>query len=749
MSRIRTSDSWSRYWAEGLYARRRWFLIVGVTLVGLAMTTLSEIEVDNTLKRYMVEGDPALQSYRAFQSTYGNDETVLVGLQRPEGLLTSHGLALVRAATERIRGVDGVARVQSLTTQVRVQPTIAGPRVEPVVPPGSLSTDQMTSLRRSIQSDSVLARFISDDGTMSAVIARMEPAGRLDGRRAAVLDSIRHRLRSLDASVHLGGIGVILDALNEATTRDSALVLLAALLVIVGLLGAFFRRLGPVLVTVGVICAAALWLMGLYGAAGKSVNTVTLVIPTLILVVGTADCVHLLLHAARRPDHLSGKERTIRTIAHLLFPCAVTSLTTAAGFAVLTTSAIPLVQDLGLFSAIGVLGAFLAALIGCVNALPYAWSLPDRPDDGALDALVEGAVHTGSQNWRGVLIGAVVATLLAVVGATMLTVDTNSMGYLYPDHPAREDARLIEEKLGAYTPLEFVVRSDSSVLHPTLMRAVQTWEDRVETAGAVGWHRSAADVLHRLGSTLHGPSRVDTPGALTALLHAARSHSQRLQALHAHPHQLRVTFGVPIQSAQGLRRTIATVKDAAAALPSDVTVKETGYLPLYVRMTRLIVDAQLRSFGLALLIIPGIIALLFGGLWAAGWSLVPNLLPVLFTLGAMGVLGIPLDIVTVTIAVIVFGLVVDDTVHLLHRYAEVQSSRRASDALNVAARRTGRKMMSTTAVLAGGFLVLVLAHNRSVVWFGGLVSGALAAALVTDLLVFPAILAAIQETWHR
>jgi hypothetical protein len=745
----RDTDSWSRRFAEGLYAYRRWALTIGILLAGLAVVPTVGIEVDNTLRRYMVEDDPALQSYRKFQTTYGNDETVLVGLRRPAGLLTPDGLALLHTATQRVRQIDGVVAVQSLTTQVRVQPTLAGPQVRPLVPPGSLAADQATALRRHVQTDSTLARFVSDDGTMASLVARMPPADRLKGRRGAILDSIRHRLQPLDASVHLAGIGVILEALNEATTQDSAFVLLAALVVIVLLLGVFFRRIGPVLVTVGVVCTAALWLMGLYGAAGKAINTVTLIVPTLILVVGTADCVHLLVHAAHLPDTLSGRERTIRTISYLLFPCAVTSLTTAAGFAVLTTSAIPIVRDLGLFSAIGVLGAFAAALIGGTNALPHAWSTPRRPGDGGLDALLEKTVETGFRYGRVVLAGAVVVMGVAVLGITQLTVDTNSIGYLYPDHPVRQESRLIEEKLGPYAPLEFVVRADSTVIRPNLMRAVRIWTRRVENTDKVGWHRSAADVLRRLQAALGGVRRVETPQQLKGLLTLGASHSRRLRELRAHPAQLRVTFGIPIQSARAVRATIATVKEAAAALPPDVTVEETGYLPLYVRMTRLIVDAQLRSFGWALLVIPATIALLFGGLWAAGWSLVPNLLPVLLTLGTMGTLGIPLDIVTVVIAVIVFGLVVDDTVHLLYRYANARTSRSRTEALREAARRAGRMMCITTAVLAGGFLVLALAHNRSVVWFGLLVSGALVAALVVDLLVLPALLARVENTEDR
>jgi len=741
MSSAPDADSWSRRFAEWLYAHRRGLLAIGLLGAVLAVGPTMGIEANNTLRQYVVESDPALASYQQFQNTYGNDETVLIGLRRSEGLLTPDGLRVLRTATERIDAIEEIVEVQSLTTQVRLQPTLTGMRTRPLVPSGSLSVDRAAALRRHVRRDSAFSRLVSADGKMAAIIARMPPAEQLDGRRGAILDSIRHRLRPLNASVHLAGMGVILEALNEATTQDSALVLLASLVGILVLLAVFFRRIGPVVVTVGSVSVAALWVMGLYGAMGKSMNTVTLVIPTLIMVVGTADCVHLLVHAAHRSDALSRREHTIRTVSYLFFPCAVTSLTTAVGFGVLATSAIPIVQDLGLFSALGVLGAFAASLIGGANAVPYGWSRPHRPDDNALDALLDGTVRTGLNRWRMVLAGGAVAAGLAVFGITQLTVNTNSIGYLYPDHPVREDSRLIESKLGPYAPLEFVVRTDSTMLRPVLLGAVRRWARRVEATGAVGWHRSAADELYRLRAEV-GREGGQASSQIRGLLALGRSHSRRLDELADHPAQLRVTFGIPIQSAQGLRATIDTVRaQADGVLPADVTVEATGYLPLYVRVTRLIVDAQLHSFGWALLVIPALIGLLFGGLWAVGWSLVPNLLPVGLTLGAMGALGIPLDIVTVTIAVIVFGLVVDDTVHLLHRYADARHTQAPEQALATAARRAGRMMAITTAVLAGGFLVLALAQNRSVVWFGTLIAGALGAALVVDLLLMPALLA--------
>ncbi len=285
------------------------------------------------------------------------------------------------------------------------------------------------------------------------------------------------------------------------------------------------------------------------------------------------------------------------------------------------------------------------------------------------------------------------------------------------------------------------------LLRPDLLRAVETWQRRARNTGAVHWHQSPVDDLRRLNAALPGgtPTVPESANRLQGLVQLGSRKLSYLDDFRAHPDQLRVTFGVPTQSAEGVRQAIDTVH-AVASLPNDVTIRATGFLPLYVRMMGLLTDALVSSFGLALLVILSMIGLIFRSLRAALLSLIPNVLPVLLSLGLMGWCAIPLNVATMTIAAVVFGLVVDDTIHLFRHYVVAREAKAPVPAIRESAHHTGRRMTITTSVLAAGFLVLCLTQIKSILWVGLLSTVAIVVALAADLLVLPAVLAALCGT---
>ena len=314
----------------------------------------------------------------------------------------------------------------------------------------------------------------------------------------------------------------------------------------------------------------------------------------------------------------------------------------------------------------------------------------------------------------------------------------------------RVDSDRLESDFGPYTPLEFVVSHPEGVKQPAVLQGIAEWQDSMDVDYQVGWTRSLADVVQRLDQVLSGRRSSMVPSDARSIeqllfLYEADADSDLPRFLDSTETRTRVTVGVRMTSAQEFGETISRLT-SLANLPAGTTIQPAGYIPLYVRIMDHIVHSQLSSFAWAFVVIFLLIGVLFRSVRMAIIAVPANLLPVLLTLGVMGFVGIRLDVATVTISAIVLGLVVDDTTQFLYRYRAIErSGLDTAAAVRQAVQSVGRPMMITTLVLAGGFSVLGLAAIKSVAYFGGLLAVALLSALLSDLLVIPALLVVLAR----
>lgn len=686
--------------AAFIWDRRRLLALACAAVSVLALCQARTVGVDNSLRIWFVDDDPHLVAYRSFQARFGNDEVVIVAFERAEGMAADAGLQLLRRAEAQLAAVDGVAQVLSIAD---VADALRAVGFE-----GDLRS-------RILAEDTLRDRLISRDGRVAAIVVRMQPGDDIDLRRDQVLADIEQALARLGEPHHLAGIGVLYVALNRLSMIDAFALFCAAVVVMFILLWRIFRRLTPAALSLGVACVAMLWTIGLYGAAGRSLNMVTSAMPTVILVVSVAQMVHILLYAARQPQLGERRARAVAVIGHMLPPCLLTIATSAFGFAALASSPLPAVRDLGVFTAAGLLCCCALSLLGSAFVLASPRREPRPGDRGWLPqvALRLGAIGMRRPGLTLAVAGA--AVLIAGAAGTRVAVDSFTLEYLPPDHPVRRDSALIEDRLAPYVPMEFLLRPAAGLARAELLTAIERWQRAGERLPGVGWSRSPVDDA-RTGVALE--PRVDASGAL------------------------RVTFSVRMQSANSVDRTMRTLI-GAAQMPQGTVVEPAGYLPLYVRMVEQIVASQISGFALAFVAVFGAIALAFRSAAIAALALPSNLLPLLIVFGAMGAAGIRLDAATATIAAVVLGLIVDDTVHLLYRLrAELDRQAHQADtaaALRATVGSAGRAIVATTLVMTLGFSVFAFSEIRSLVYFGLLIALAMATGLLADLVLVPAL----------
>jgi predicted RND superfamily exporter protein len=700
-------------------ARRPWRALAAAAVVVAPLAAAGAgLAPDNSLSVWFVDDDPALADYRAFQREFGNDEVVVVAYRAPGGGLSEEERAVQRRLVSRLAAVEGIDRVLAPGPAWEAMPDTAAGRAY---------------LRR--------AGMLAAGDSVVSVLARVSPRHDIDEVRGRVLDDVRREAGAVlagERAPHYAGLGVLYDALNRETIRESGRYLALALGLMAVLLWLTLRRASAVLIALAPSGATAVATLGLYALSGRPFTQVTAILPMLVLVIGLSDAIHLVTHydeeRAAHPGGTEAERRALvaRAAAWVALPNLFTALTTAAGFAALASSRMPAVRDLGLAAAVAMVAGWASTLVLGTAALALR-DLPPRPRrergglvDRAVDAL---ARHVPRRRWIVVAVTAA-ATAALLVGAMRTRVDTYTMELLTAGHPARLDSRWIEENAGFYMPLEMVATAapGRTWRDPEMLRLLADWQRRAEGGDAAG------AVLDR---TFGAP---DVPGiALASPPDTAAAGAY----LSPDGRRARVTAFVPMTSTRGFARTAAALERLGGeVLGARATLRASGYVPLYLRITDYTVQSTVWGLGISTAIVFAMIGLLLRSPRLTAAAVPTNLLPVALVFGVMGWGGIPLDIATATIGAIVLGISVDDTIHFLFRYREERAAGLPTgDAVAATFRATGRAVIFASLVLALGFAVLTVSGSRSIASFGLVSAVSIAGAMLADLFLLPALLA--------
>ncbi len=752
----------------GLLVKHRWFVLIAVVVVlaALAPGLATSLKPDHTLDVWFLDDDPNLEAYETFQQNFGNDEVVVVRSETPAGGLSREALTTMVEVSDLLSRIDGVEQVHSALS-VMIATSEEGARRHPIalelgdVPDSETELDNFAEQARA--HPLIEGHLLDNEGDGYALVVQMEATSDFDDRRPRILTDIEEVLQSIfgDRDYQRGGVGVIYQALNDLTERDFGIFLGLGYLMIFALLWWVFRSVRLVLAALFAVAGGTVAALGAMGWLGIQVNMITVLLPTLIAVLGIADAMHFPISYRRvsraRPD---ADDATVlaESLRAAALPCLMTTVTTMAGFAALASSSLAGVRQLGIFAVVGVGAAFV------ISIPVMAVALYGRGRDGVQELPAVEAFLALMKRWvtdspRIVGLGLVLVIAVSAVGASKVTADTYTLGFLPADHDVVKDDEALEDALGPYIPLEWTYEphEDRLVESAELLdksaafaRRAQA-HDRTGTALHMGqlYRFVAEELLGDVGEQPLSPEQVaDLRELFVELGHGDESMTELMGMVSADQRLGRITIAVEMMSASKLAETIDELQQMADEEFEDAaTVRPSGYLPLYATVINHIVDSQIRSFGIAVLLIFLLMLLWLRSPRLALISLIPNLFPVLVMLGAMGFLGIHLDAVTAVVAAIVIGVAIDDTVHFLHSWRRAeQDGGDWSDHLDRAMREVGPAICITTLVLVAGYSVLLLADLVTVIYFGLLTIVAAAAAMIGEFLLLPLLLRGLNKS---
>lgn len=734
----------------------RWQWVVLTLLLGLTGTAfygVTLLRIDPSNARLLPQQGEEAQRYQRFLATFGSDEDILVALHDPQqSLLTPAGLSAIRRLTQDLEALPHVAAVHSLTNapdMAQANLTPFGLAVPRLIPDTELTAERQEALSHNQQ---VLGTLLAADLHTAGILVVPEEASQDTRQRQDWIVAVRAvaaRHATQGRQTYAAGTPLERRDVTDYIRQDQQRIVPLVLVILLGVTYGIYRVRRLALLSLACVLVSLCWTMGLVGFLGIPLNVITSLLPAVILVVSVSVSIHLVNQFVDELDAGAvGAAAVENAVGHVGTACLLTSLTNAMGFFSLPVIQAPAIQEFGLFAGLGVLLAFVATMtFAPLVLLRLGQVMPARLHhlkDGRLEALLDRITVWVAQHRRWVAIGIVALVALMLPGVWQIKEGTDIVRALKAQAPLRVSSEFIDRHLTGAHSLEFLVSlpSHEDASTPSTIRRVLAFSTWLRTQAGVTAVLSPWEPLRSVRPELL--SNDDQLKVLATLLPLGFP-------LHAWVDASGTTLRISarVLSLDSERFVALAARTAQQARSMLLPAQVTGTNYLLAQMSKALVQNQLSSLFCAVVMILGTIALALRS-WKMGLvAALPNLLPTLMIFGFMGWCGIELSTATTMIASVALGLFVDDTIHLLYLYKQQkQAGCEPFAALLYAVHHAGRAVIFTSLILTLGFWAGLCGSFKPTLYFSFLMGLTMLFSVVTELLVTPAAVLAVEGVSH-
>ena len=606
---------------------------------------------------------------------------------------------------------------------------------------------------------------------------------RLNSEAALKRDNLINTTRSVmdqfgsSGELYLGGTAMIASDMISFIKSDLQYFALGVLVMFIVTLSLIFKKLRWVLMPLASSALIALFVIGFLGWMDWRVTVVSSNFISLLLIISISLTIHLIVRYQElyeKDPQLEKSQLVSKTLEQMLKPCFYTALTTIIAFASLSVSEIKPVIDFGKMMVAGIFFAFVFSFtLFPVFTLLFTSNSGKESKDfskGITVIFSNITLKLGSY----IFLIAVGLMAISIMGITQLTVENRFIDYFKPSTEIYKGMELLDTRLGGTAPLDIVINAPAD------------WNDGFEEEGdddfafeddfgfeeeeienGYWWNTIALDKLEEIHDYIDSLPEIGKVLSVASGIKVARElkDGEELSELDLalvknmlpedikdnllssyiseDENQVRISARV-IESAEGLNRN-ELLSQITNTLQSKYELHEeqfrlTGLAVLYNNMLQSLFDSQIGTIVIVFTIIFLMFLVLFRSLSLSLIGIIPNILAAGVVLGTMGLLSIPLDIMTITIAAITIGIAVDNTIHYLYRYTEFKKYNNVKKSIDLTNMSAGLAVLTTSITIALGFSILSFSSFIPTVIFGIFTSMAMIFAMIGVLIFLPSLL---------
>ena len=561
----------------------------------------------------------------------------------------------------------------------------------------------------------------------------------------------------LPNNIYLAGPTIVNAELDRMSQRDIKIFMPVMFAIAVIVLILLFRNFSGVMIPIATISINSVCVVGLFTLFHNKMNMISGMLTPLIFIISLATTIHILNRFYLESELPADRQQNIiQSMKEIAIPCFLTSATTSIGFLSFMVSDVQPVKTMGIFTATGVMISFFV----CILLLPILFSfIPGKRRDvsqnllknaNTKDATFHGMFgHVGAfvhKHTIPIFIVCLISVCLAIYGGTGIKVESNIFESFPEDSEISRSSSFIESNLMGLLPIEFVIEAPGTagIFEPKVLREMRSMQNYLRTIPEVTSSISVADYVNRLHTALAIDTSEDDEVSEEKARNYAKLASLRgdaiVKSLYSKDYkQGRISVRMKNVSSSRYQEIMKNVKEYINTnFPLSISCTITGIVPLLMDMQGYLAMSQIKTFFLAFIFIFISITFLLKSVRFGLISMIPNLVPIVITLGVMGFLNISLDVATIMIASVAIGISVDDTIHFLYRFKrEFEKDKQYYQAIQRTLTGVGKAILFTTIIATSGFLIFCLSSFKPIQHFGLLTGITMVSALIADLFVLP------------
>ncbi len=757
-------------------------LVALLVTTGVLAFSAKNVKFDFSPRSIFLTADEEVRFLAEHRDIFGDEDAILMVLVEAPDVFAPDVLETITEITDRVEEIDHVEQALSLTNMVEIGGMPGMITVSKLIDDLPESPGDVAALREKATGNRLYVnRFVNEAATAAAVIVKIEDGFVEELDRRPLLAAVEAVMADVDApgiTLALSGMPVVHREYTVLLQGDMVRTIAAASLIICLVLFFLFRSFYGLTLPMAAVGMAQILTIAFMVAIGDGFNIINAIIPTLLLVIGVGDAVHFLTTYYEELGEGRTKMEAVEGIVRKVgAACLLTSLTAAIGFASLIVARIDIIKGMGIVAAAGLMITYVVILL-LVPAVLSLVKVPkagreNDPERGPIGALLRWTAEITIRRRKAVL--AVSGIIIVGFAAGSFRVRTNNflLEELFKINPVSQALHHTEDVLTGVIPVEIAIeaKEDGDIFEPSVLRAIDGLQSHMEAEPYIGHTISIVDLVKELAFVMEGERKIPETRRKVAqyiTFFEMSEDTSFLEMVVDGPRRRarvsgsqkdwgtdqffawytgtgacdpRARCGTPIQE------VIDATFGEAAGVPA--TAKVTGGNLVAARaLSRLVAD-MLWSLGTAFLVITLLMMALLRSFRIGLLSMIPNVLPLLITLGFMGWVGIPLRTSTVLIFSISLGVAANDTIHFLVRYRrELFRTGDREQAIRDTMMSTGRAIIFTSVLLVFGFATMMTTRFVGIFQMGILGSVTLFAALLGDLLILPVALG-LTKPWSR